>query len=156
MSEAQWDELTVAEARELLRPLAQDGGHHCPLCRQLAKVYRRKIHTTMARALIRAYRHNGRAMAYLPDTLTHRENADWAKLVYWGLIEAEVDVRGDGSVRTGKWRVTDAGEHWIWRETWVPKYADIYDGRLLRLVGEPVSIIDALGARFDYGELMAA
>jgi hypothetical protein len=36
----------------------------------------------------------------------------------------------------------------------VPTYAQIYDGRCLGYDGEPVSIVDALGKKFDYHELM--
>jgi hypothetical protein len=79
---------------------------------------------------------------------------DVAKLEFWGLIEEERAVRIDGG-RAGFWRVTRRGEDWIERKTTVPKYARIYDGRLLSLTGPAVSIDDALGGTFRLDDLMA-
>lgn len=144
---------TLAEAREWLRERV-DHGEKCPCCTQLAKVYRRTIHATMARELIAFYRHAGREWGYLPDSGIQR-GGDMVKCRYWGLIVEDDGERADGSSRNGWWRVTALGELWLRNEQPVPKYARIYDGRLLGLVGAPVTIIDALGRKFDYADLMA-
>lgn len=148
------DDLPLGEARALLRLLVDDGAE-CPCCRQYAKVYRRSIHASMASALIAVYRANGRDWGKVTDLLTHRQNADFAKLAHWGLIQADDGHREDGSKRTGVWRVTFVGELWLLGKTTVAKYVRVYNGRRLTFVeDEQVGIRDALGDEFDYGQLM--
>jgi hypothetical protein len=152
------DDMSLAQARELLRTLV-DEGHRCPCCSQFAKVYRRKIHSTMARELIHFYRRAGLDWFDLPllaGECSGRRRAytgDSAKLRYWGLLVENEERRDDGG-RAGWWHVTDKGARWVLRSILVPKYARIYDSRCLALDGDPVSIVDALGDRFDYRELM--
>ena len=142
---------TIAEARSWLRELVDDGAH-CPVCTQFAKTYRRKIHATMARDLIHVYRKVGTDWFHVRVIGGHP--GDFAKLVYWRLIEPDEGVREDGSTRTGWWRITHAGVAWLSGRTRLPKYARIYDGRCMNLYGDPQTIRDALGARFNYDELM--
>lgn len=73
---------------------------------------------------------------------------------YWSLTEEETSVRRDDGGRAGYWRITGLGERFVLAAVRVPKYAHIYDGSCLRLSGDPVSIVDCLGDRFNYRELM--
>lgn len=149
-------DITIVQAREWLR-VRVDDGVKCPCCTQFAKVYRRRIHTTMARDLITAYRNTGHDWFHLPTLLGGRHQGDFPKLAHWGLIVEMPAVREDGSSRAGWWCVTEDGRRFALGQTRVPKYARIYDGRLLGLdATETVSIRDALGDRFDYDELMSA
>lgn len=148
------DSMTLKEVRDRLRELAEEG-HRCPCCTQMAKIYRRKIHASMAVALIRLYRLVGVGeWVEIAKHLTINQNADAPKLRYWGLIEEEARLRPDGG-RAGWWRITPAGEEWVMGRSAVPKYARIFDTRCLGMVGEHVGIKDALGTNFDYGDLMA-
>jgi hypothetical protein len=90
----------------------------------------------------------------MPTVLNHIAG-DHAKLRYWGLIEEEPVRRDDGG-RAGWWQITDRGEQFVRGTLKVPKYALIFDGRLLRLdeTGGYVTITDALGKKFDWTELM--
>lgn len=142
---------TLDDARGWLRERVDDGAT-CPCCGQFAKVYRRKINGTMARALITLYRHAGRTYAHAPSL--PGDTHEMSQLSWWGLVEDEGTLRDDGG-RAGWWRVTDAGEAFVRDLSTVPKYARIYDHRCLNLVGDPVGIRDALGKRFRYDELMA-
>jgi hypothetical protein len=147
------DESTaVAEARAWLRERV-DHGERCPVCTQLAKVYRRSITSRSARSLIALYRAVGRDWGHLPTILRDKQ-ADEAKMAYWGLIEEERVRRPDGG-RAGWWRVTAAGQEWLQGHSTVPKYARIYDGRCLGLEGPETTIHEALGTRFNLAELMA-
>lgn len=148
------DSMTLKEAQDLLRTLI-DEGHKCPCCTQFAKVYKRKLHTSMATGLIVVAK---LAPEWVPiaDVLEHKQIADFAKLRYWGLVIEEPAHREDGSGRTGYWRVTGAGHRFVDNTLSVPSHARVYDGRSLGLTGKYISIRDALGDRFDYGELMAA
>lgn len=127
-------------------------GVRCPACDQLAKVYRRKVTSTAAHALVMLWLNSAHDFAHLP-TVRGANDGEAAKLAYWGLIEEERTLRPDGG-RSGWWRVTDAGEAFLRGQT-VAKYALVYDGDVLGYEGPDVSIHDALGTRFDLAELMA-
>lgn len=154
------DDMTLQEARDKLRELIEDG-EKCPCCTQFAKVYKRKIHASMASALLAIYRASratrGNEMPFIEISkiLPHKQVADAAKLRYWGLIQEEPSVRSDGSERTGFWRITQRGVEFARNRSQEPKYAKLYDGRCLGFDGGVVTIKDALGKKFDYGELMA-
>lgn len=150
-----YGEMSLARARKLLTERV-DEGVGCPCCTQFAKVYRRKVNSSMARGLIAAWREYGRGFGYLQDVRRksgETDNREESKLRYWGLMEEEPKLRPDGG-RAGWWRVTDRGYEWIMGWSVVPKYAHLYDGQFLRFSGDPVTIRDALGTKFDYGELM--
>jgi hypothetical protein len=157
------DDMTLEQARDELRKLA-DEGHKCPCCTQFTKVYRRKIHASMAHALILMYRldqtlPDDNKWIAIADILEHRQVADAAKLKYWGLIEEEDAVREDGSGRTGHWRLTDLGRRFVRGNALVNKYVRIFNGRKLHdrtqeEMGGPVTIHDCLGKRFNYRDLM--
>jgi hypothetical protein len=153
------DNMTIAEARDILRKLAVDG-HECPLCRQYVKVYRRKLTSASARAVIALYREGRLEWMHLPTVVKQRlpdvahQGGYMTLSGHWGLIEEERAIRRDDGGRAGFWRVTRHGERWLHRETTIPMYAHLYDSHCLRLEGEPVSILDALGTKFNWRELM--
>lgn len=154
------DGMTLTEARDVLRELV-DEGHECPCCRQFAKVYRRKISSSMAAAIIRlTHAAPAGEPVELVAVLEHRQIADTSKLRHWGLLEEVRGRREDGSDRVGVWIVTPAGRAFAANELTVTKYRYLYGGRLVfsdeRDHGPHVSIIDCLGSRFNYSELMAA
>jgi hypothetical protein len=146
------DTMTLAAARAQLRELVYEGAR-CPCCTQLAKVYPRVIYSTMARELIRCYRAAGTDWFHVPTVIGHN-GGDLLKTRYWGLMEEETDIRRDDGGRAGYWRITALGEAFLRRELLVPKRAYVYDGRRLKLDGPDVTIVDCLGKRFNYNELM--
>lgn len=149
-------EMTLHEARTALRKLVEAGAD-CPCCTQFAKVYRRKLNSGMAYALIKFYRVCGCSWGYKPDVLRGVGAAarDESLLRYWGLIEEDERLREDGSSRNGWWRVTSRGEKFVFRELSVHSHAHVYNGRCLKLSGEHILIDRALGNKFNYAELMA-
>lgn len=152
MTEFQDDE-TLGVARAWLRAQVDNGGASCPCCTQFAKVYKRKINAGMARSLISLHRLSASSeWIHVPTALSARSREE-GKLRYWGLLEEEKERREDGG-RAGYWRVTDKGHQFALNRITVPKYAKVYDDRFRGLEGDPRSIIDALGDKFDYNELM--
>lgn len=144
---------TIAEGRAWLETVMYDEGGECPCCSQNVKVYRRKITASMARVLIDMHRDHGTAWVHLPSIRSAGQDEVLTR--HWALIARDADRRPDGSTRTGWWRLTPEGVAWVTGQTTVPKYAVIYDNRCLELEGDPVTIHDALGDRFDYADLMA-
>ncbi len=153
------DPVTLEEAKAELRKVAAKGGR-CPCCNQFVKVYRRKLNSGMAKALIKFYLfecqgERGRWIHWR-EASGHIEQfcAEYSKLAYWGLLEPMPHIEGEKK-SSGMWRVTEAGRDWVNVETRVPSHALIYDGKLIRLEGEGITIITVLSNKFDYFELMA-
>lgn len=144
---------SIEHSREWLHE-NRDDGVSCPSCEQFVKVYRRKINSAMGRALILFYQKNKTEWFHLPSAIGY--GGDAAKLRYWGFIEELKELREDGG-RAGYWRVTEDGEQWLLGRTKAPKYALVYNSKLLGLDDEEhATITDALGTKFDYNELMTA
>lgn len=148
--------LTLREAQDWLRQNIDDGAI-CPCCTKFAKVYRWSLYGTAAQALILFHRLGGtESFIHSRDLkrLGYTGQGDASRLKYWDLVVEEKQRREDGG-RSGYWRVTGRGRDFIFGVATLPKYSYIYDDRLLRQDGPMVSIIDVLGKRFDYRELMA-
>jgi hypothetical protein len=144
-------ELSLRQAKDWLRDRVDDGDR-CPCCGQFAKVYRRQIHSTMARALIKVY------TVSEPGEFVHLARiagpaCEGGKARYWGLVEEESSVVTEG--RSGYWRLTQLGRAFVQGRSSVPQYAFIYDSRCLRTGGPLVTIHHCLGKKFDYAELMS-
>jgi hypothetical protein len=145
---------SLEHAKAWLRQRVYDG-EHCPCCGQMAKVYRRRIHHTIAVSLIAVY-----ALAtpeldhwvHVPSQISPA--CEIGKARYWGLIEESTEPRSDGG-RAGWWRLTPHGTDFVKSRVSVRKIALIYDGRCLGFEGEQVTITDALGEKFNYNDLMA-
>jgi len=154
------DDMTLREARDELRELV-DEGHRCPCCTQFAKVYRRNLPSASAQVMIALYHAGGdREFVFLPDVLetvgarTAHQGGYGTLGQFWGLMERQAGEREDGSNRVGWWRLTALGRDFVLGRATVPKYARLYNGRCLGVSGEPITINAALGAKFDYRELM--
>jgi len=149
-------------AQEWLRQRLFSGAP-CPCCLGLAKIYRRKLHASIARAAIFLWHCGGdaaegwvdvaeqAAARRRPDITRSREHN---KLAYWTLAEMYGGDGATGARYDGKWRLTDSGRLFVTRRLTVPSHAVIYDGRVLELDGSQVDIVAALGKKFDYWELM--
>lgn len=146
---------TLQEAQTWLGEQLRDKGTTCPCCGQMAKVYKRKLNANMARSLLVGYREAGLDWFHAPSVV--KDRGEMAKLRYWKLVEEEQALRPDGG-RAGCWRVTSAGQMFALGQTVVPAHALVYDSRLVRLdeSSGKISIYDALGAKFNYQELMRA
>lgn len=146
------DDMTLGEARALLRQYVDDG-YKCPCCTQMAKVYRRTLSATMARALITLYKYGGAGVGFVHAPSLPGDTHEISQLQWWELVQEE-RVRRPDDGRAGYWRCTPKGQGWLAGRLTVPKYARVYDGRCLSLVGDQISLRDALGKRFRYDELM--
>ena len=85
-----------------------------------------------------------------------RQVSDEAKMEHWSLIEMEIGPRSDGSPRTGRFRVRGAGVLFARNQLRVRSHVvlgpkNAFEG----FEGEWITIADALGTHFDYGDLMA-
>lgn len=146
-------DMTLEEAKEWLRERIDDGAR-CPCCTQYAQVYRWSLYGGAAAMLIRLYRAGGTVSFVESKSVKYPgQGGDVTRLRLWSLVEEEPERRADGG-KSGYWRVTELGEQFVHGWTTIPKYAYVFDGRLLRVDGPPVDIVDALGTKFDYNQLM--
>jgi hypothetical protein len=115
----------------------------------------------MARGLIRIYKEAGLDWLHVQNYYLRQfgksgSDVEYAKLRFWGLLEPSSDDRDDDGHTSGLWRVTSLGELFVLgrnavpRRVWLVAPQQRFDG----FDGEPISIRQALGDRFDYEELM--
>lgn len=153
---AEWsfhDAMTLAEAKALLRERVFFGdGLLCPCCSQRAKVYRRRVHATLAVAAIAIYRAGGTRL-FVHNASLPGDTHESSQLSWWGLIEEERVRRPDGG-RAGWWRTTSLGADFVGGQATIPKYVLIYDACVRGFEGAQVTIHDCLGEKFNYRELM--
>lgn len=91
-----------------------------------------------------------------PRRAVAARGGDWAKMKYWGLIEAKQDIRDDGSPRVGYWKITTLGKQFVDKQVKVPSHVYTYNSESLpRTVETMVTIDDALGTKFSYDEIMS-
>jgi len=79
---------------------------------------------------------------------------DYAKMRFWGLVEAKPEIRDDGSPRAGFWRITDFGYEFARGVLSAPRFAYTYNNQAVRFSAERIDIYRALGEKFNYAELV--
>lgn len=139
------------------RMLVGDKAVQCPHCTQWVKLYRRSITSPMAEALIALFRLNRTTRRYyhITDIMPNRHPGDFAKLVYWGLIEEQPKAPNKDTRTSGYWRITEQGDDFVNRRVRVQKYVRVFDSRVYGFEGELADIAECLSNAFSYQELMA-
>jgi len=152
--------MTLEEAKQEVIA-NRDEGITCPCCGQLAKVYKRLVYGSMAVDLIRLYQKHmfdddWNKYYHISKVRTVTAGGgDFAKFVYWGLVEEQQKDPDDLSKRTsGFWRITNIGKAFVEKKTQIMKYVIIYDSNVLRFEGDLVDIESCLRGKFNYQELM--
>lgn len=150
---------SLSDARDALFAKFEDGSI-CPCCDQFVKLYKRGISGEMAHALILMRRFGDGSFINLPRFMQEHKagRSNMTSLLrLWGLIEQQKGSRGDGSWRTGYYRITPKGIAFVDGKSSVEKYVYIYNQKVVE-VDDPdmskVTILEALGAKFDYQKLM--
>lgn len=147
MSTRPTDNWSLGDSKDWLRARIDDG-ERCPCCTQFAKVYVRRLHRGMAKALIHMYRNRDANDMF--DITKHLDTnlGDTSKLRYWELIDRADDDPA------GVWTVTYKGKQFVRGLITVPSHVKVYDGRFRGLTGNQITIQQALGKGFSYDELM--
>lgn len=153
---------TLSKAKRQVEHLL-DHGSHCPCCGQYCKVYSRKFTCEMAAWLIWMYREYATLTKwrhecnYWVDVKQYSlRGGDYAKTAYWGLTERKPKDPEDTSKRTsGLWRPTVKGVDFVQQRISIPSHAYVYNNEVRWFADSKVDIIQALGNKFDYEELMS-
>ena len=125
---------------------AVDEGTECPCCDRHGQRYKRQIYAGMAAYLVwivRRYRETG---GWVDIRENKPANGDYAKLRFWGLVEA--------AKVPCFYRPTVLGCAFARGEATVPKYAHDYNAGISHHSGPQVTIRDCLGTKFDLEELL--
>ena len=132
-----------------------DDGLHCPLCKQFAKIYKRKLNKTMVKALRLLYKAGATTQfVHAPTVLAaHAAPArEVGKLAYFNLTKEETERREDGG-KSGWWMVTKSGIEFLRGRLTVQKYAVVYDGVVTGYKGGEVNIT-GIAPDFRFDDLM--
>jgi hypothetical protein len=147
--------------REINTPRNQTFAVRCPCCQRDGVVYWRKLNSGMCLVLINMAKalHKGNKKEHAWLSLEEffpkgsQKHRDWTMMRHWTLIEPQ-DTRTATENAPGVWRITPAG-HGFLKTTWnVASHGAFYENNPLRWSDRKVSILQALGKRFDYYELM--
>lgn len=168
------ERVSLADARDQLH-VKLDAGARCPCCDQYSKRYRRKLSSGIARWMIALERlhqiglewvHVSWIAAVVGGTLPSTAKAlpigqspigtgDYAKARYWGLIEDRPSSTASKK-DSGYWKITEKGRLFVTTGTVLASHVILYNNECQGFDGDPISIRDALGSRFDYAELMSS
>ena len=153
---ATYPDATLKEAKDWLRLRAQKGSF-CPCCKQFVKIYKRALGSQMARWLIWLTRTWEQLPQYgdawVDIKMAPTRGGDYAKTTHWQL--AENRISNDKTLRSsGLWRPTAKGIDFVQNRIRVPSHVELYDNLVLGFSDETIGIVEALGKRFDYYELM--
>ena len=130
-------------------------GCYCPACKQRVQLYKRKLASTMAFALIRFVVHqrkNGNQFTKFSSILdnenvTPTQRADWQKLAYFRLIQPNPD-------KSAMYKVTQQGFDFVKGNILMPKYANVMNAKVYGYAMDQITIHQALGTKFNLDDLL--
>lgn len=148
--------------------LAKGKGCRCPLCHQFVKVYSRKITGSMCVALIKIWQAYVRYGWTVGDdshsihlegllkrcNVSSAVRGDAPKLQHWDFIRKIEGKRKDGSSLNGHYMLTKAGHAFMFCNVARHERAILYNNKFYGHEGKLVTILDCLGKKFSYDELM--
>jgi len=82
-----------------------------------------------------------------------KQRSNFYTLRYWGLIVGSAKVEGKRTA--GLWRPTEKGIDFIQNRISIPSHAITKNNVLIKLTGDKKNVIEALGKKFNYDELIA-
>jgi len=157
---ATFEGTTLEEARDFVDGIKWDGGF-CPCCRQRVQVYKRHLNAPMAKLLIYLVHQymKGGQQSYInvhtfPMIQGRRGGGDYAKLVHWGLIEAEPNEDPETKTHSGSWRPTKAGIMFVQGQTQQPKFVLLYLNDVVGQAEDEINISGALKKPFSFSDIM--
>lgn len=128
----------------------------CPCCNRLVKIYKRKLNRGMALELIDLYSlscNNLETIFFHHTQFAKVSGGELSKLLHWGLV-CEKPNTVDDKKTSGFWGITQKGILFVENKISVEKYIYLLDAELISYSIENTNIIDSLGSKFNYQELM--
>jgi hypothetical protein len=148
--------MTLEEARAWVMANLEEGVD-CPCCGQLARSYRRKLNSAMARDLIWLVKQSGSQRRWVnlheEAPIELQQSRELAKLAHWGLIEEKLQASERGARTSGVWRPTDDGIEFAYGRLRLSAYVTLYDNTVQGFSEEMITVHQALANHFDFDEL---
>lgn len=130
---------------------------HCPVCEKRATVYKRKLHSEMARFLISLYvRDRIYSRYYTMREIfpgSNKAASDGSYLVHWNLVE-KADNTNSAGAPAGAYKITFKGKAFVAGQLSVPSHCHMYNNEVVGWSDKHVMIRAALGSKFSYDELL--
>lgn len=147
----------IAEAKQFLRDNFEKGAR-CPCCDQFVRLYKRKLNSSMARALVWMVGESIKSPdrwvdipATAPKWITRTNQHP--TLRWWGLIERMPNT--DSSKKhSGIWRPTTMGVRFATGKIKVPEYVLHYNNKAISHSSELTTVKEAFGVKFNYDDMM--
>jgi len=76
-------------------------------------------------------------------------------LQHWKLLERKAKGVDEDKRGSGFWRLTEKGRDFVRKKTTIPKYAFVFDNRVIKFSSQRVDVLTSLGKKFSYSELMS-
>jgi len=148
---------TIKEAKIHLRENFNKGTS-CPCCGQFVKLYKRRLYSSQAAALIHVWKKFGQEWFHKNNISEKKilimiSGGDFAKLRYWGLVVEQENIETEKRA-SGIWRVTEFGENFALNKFKVKSHILLYNQKFIGFDGEDIDIYESLGNKFNYQELM--
>jgi len=146
----------LEHARKYVRDQLEEGVE-CPVCKQMCRLYRRKLNSGLAAGLVWLVaewrRHRGWVdMPIRAPRFILRAGGQFSILAHWGLIEQQINIETRKRC-AGKWRPTTDGALFADGVSLVPRYVLLYNNQVEGWSDEQIGVREALGDKFDYEEL---
>jgi hypothetical protein len=151
------DTTTLAEAKVWLGGACREKGiAECPVCSQAAKIWKYQIVASAASGLVSFATKFGDGEYYHVEKCgLSGLGGNWGRLRFWGLLEQKPKSADDKEKKhSGYWKITERGLNFAMGRISVPRYILMYDEKFLGFEGMPVSIVECLGNKFDYQEIL--
>ena len=147
---------TIKEAKQYLRENFNKGCS-CPTCGQFVRLYKRKLGSPQTKALILLYHKNNdnnNDWVHVRDiTRDLNVTSDFSKNIYWNLIE-EKPLSGEDKKTSGFWRITNKGRAFVEGKLKVKSHVLIYNAKVVGFSEDYTNVVQSLGKKFSYRELM--
>jgi len=146
---------SIEEAKTWLKTNSKTGCI-CPCCNRLVKIYKRKLNSGMAQELIDLYclSYNDLETKYHHHTkFAKLSGGELSKLTHWGLVCEKPNTIEDKRT-SGFWGITKKGIQFVENKISIEKYIFLLDAELIAHSKEHTNIIESLGSKFNYNELM--
>jgi len=151
---------SLVEAKAFINAHKEDGCV-CPCCSRIIKLYKRKLHHSMALTLIRLAKFDNyqyewiHIRDFLRENNIHDSN-DWTRLQHWGFIVQKPKDEDDIVRKTsGMWKLTPDAYLFVRNKIKVKGSIFIDRGEFCGFSEEEILITDAIGDYFNYNELMS-
>jgi len=142
---------------QLLDELMDGSEKICESCGSYLKVYKRKVHATIAQELINLYLAGGdEEFVHISKFFASAGCGDFSKAKHFGLLYKKPKDKNDiGKKASGYWRLSTAGVEFVLGEREIAKYVVMYQNKVIGYDDDiMVDIEDCLGDKFNYWELM--